>query len=56
MCLGFRYRKRVLSFDDQNLIVFYQIKEAVETIEIITQCIKVKPKKIKTNYFKIPNN
>jgi hypothetical protein len=46
MFINFRYRK---------LIVFYQIREEVKIINIVTQCKIVKPRKFKKNYFKIPN-
>ena len=35
--------------------MFYQIREAIKIIKIITQCKTVKLRKLKYIYFKIPN-
>jgi hypothetical protein len=36
-----------LPFENQKLIVFYQIREEVKIIKIVTQCKIVKPRKFK---------
>jgi hypothetical protein len=47
MFINFRYRKEVLPFENQKLIVFYQIREEVKIIKIVTQCKIVKHRKFK---------
>jgi hypothetical protein len=51
MFTNFRYRKYVLPFENLKLIVFYQIREEVKIIEIVTQCKIVKPRKFKKKLF-----